>query len=169
MVRGMQEEDAAGHPRMLAYLKHYTAYSVENNRGHDDYAISQFDFYDTYLSQYKIAMVDGGASGVMCSYNAENGHPSCANGFVLNDVMRTQWNRPDSVVMTGMLLACSRPSLSGGDSFFTMHVCQQTVVSLVICSVLLSMLRPQLMRQRGQLTMALISKQGPTCGVLTAG
>ena len=25
MIAGMQEEDSAGHPKMLAYLKHYTA------------------------------------------------------------------------------------------------------------------------------------------------
>ena len=26
-VKGMQEEDAAGHPKMIALLKHFTAYS----------------------------------------------------------------------------------------------------------------------------------------------
>ena len=34
--------------------------------------------------------------GVMCSYNAENGRPSCANDFILNKQLRswkpaTQW------------------------------------------------------------------------------
>lgn len=47
MVRGMQEPDAQGHPKMLAYLKHFTAYSTESNRGHDTYNISTFDFFDT--------------------------------------------------------------------------------------------------------------------------
>merc|ERR1719498_1990534 len=45
MVRGMQEEDSKGHPKMLAYLKHYTAYSTEKNRGHDTYDISDFDYW----------------------------------------------------------------------------------------------------------------------------
>eukprot|EP00756_Hemistasia_phaeocysticola_P057472 Hpha_TRINITY_DN3407_c0_g1::TRINITY_DN3407_c0_g1_i1::g.32605::m.32605/K05349/bglX; beta-glucosidase len=34
----------------------------------------------------------------MCSYNAENGAPSCANGWLLNTVLRG-WN-PDAVVVT---------------------------------------------------------------------
>ena len=32
MVRGMQEPDAKGYPKMLAYVKHFTAYSLEYNR-----------------------------------------------------------------------------------------------------------------------------------------
>ena len=34
--------------------------------------------YDTYLPQYETAFKDGGASGVMCSYDSINGVPSCA-------------------------------------------------------------------------------------------
>eukprot|EP00966_Prymnesium_polylepis_P326991 7382862-Prymnesium_polylepis.1 len=49
---------------------------------------------------YEAAMrAEGGnASGVMCSYNGENGTPSCANGPMLNEVLRQRWNRPDAVV-----------------------------------------------------------------------
>lgn len=82
MVRGMQQPDEQGHPLMLAYLKHFTAYSTEANRGHDTYNISLFDYWDSYLAQYEIAFLtyadkEGAAglqpSGVMCSYDAENG------------------------------------------------------------------------------------------------
>ncbi len=73
------------HPQ-IAYLKHYTAYSRETDRGHDSYQISPHDFFETYLAQYEIAFVEGGAAGAMCSYNAENGVPSCANNFILNQV-----------------------------------------------------------------------------------
>ena len=51
MVQGMQHEDANGHPATLAYLKHYTAYSTESNRGHDDYQVSMHDYFETYLPQ----------------------------------------------------------------------------------------------------------------------
>ena len=67
MIRGMQTKDAAGHPKMLAYLKHYTAYSREQNRMHSEANISIFDLHDTYLPQYKEAFMGGNASGVMCS------------------------------------------------------------------------------------------------------
>eukprot|EP00937_MAST-01D_sp_MAST-1D-sp2_P007217 g7217.t1 len=100
MVAGMQEEDANGHPKMLAYLKHFTAYSKEANRGHDTYNISTFDLWDSYLPQYEIAFKQGNASGVMCSYDAENGRPSCANGYILNDVIRGRWNQTHAFVTT---------------------------------------------------------------------
>ena len=51
----------------LRYLKHFTAYSRETNRGHDTYDISDYDFADTYLPQFERGMrSDGGnSSGVM--------------------------------------------------------------------------------------------------------
>ena len=74
------------------------------------YNISTYDFFDTYLSQYKLAFIAKPTGlhifqafvewmslswlhtlclGVMCSYNAENGHPSCANDFILNQQLRS--------------------------------------------------------------------------------
>ncbi|CAJ1379602.1 unnamed protein product [Effrenium voratum] len=85
MVTGMQEPDKHGFKKVAAYLKHYTAYSTETNRGHDTYNISTFDFFDTYLPQYKLAFT-AQPTGVMCSYNAENGRPSCANDFILKQL-----------------------------------------------------------------------------------
>lgn len=41
------------------------------------------------------------ASGVMCSYFAPNGVSSCGNEYLLNDRIRTAWNHPDAVVMSG--------------------------------------------------------------------
>ena len=67
-MQGMMEEDDNGHPRMLPYLKHFTAYSRETNRGHDTYNISMHDFFDTYLAQYEIAFREGKPVGAMCSY-----------------------------------------------------------------------------------------------------
>eukprot|EP00299_Pterocystis_sp_00344_P008133 c2962_g1_i1.p1 GENE.c2962_g1_i1~~c2962_g1_i1.p1 ORF type:complete len:853 (-),score=180.57 c2962_g1_i1:68-2626(-) len=99
MVRGMQTPDSHGYPKMLAFLKHFTAYSRETNRGHDTYNISMHDLWDTYLAQYEIAFLEGQPSGVMCSYNGINGHPSCANGYILNDVLRGMWNK-DAIVTT---------------------------------------------------------------------
>jgi len=73
MMLGMQEEDENGHPKMMAYLKHFTAYSTETNRGGDTYEISMHDLFDTYLPQYEKGFVEGGATGAMCSYNGING------------------------------------------------------------------------------------------------
>ena len=40
------------------------------------------------------------AAGAMCSYTATNGVPSCANSWLLNDVLRKKWNRPDAYITT---------------------------------------------------------------------
>ena len=69
---------------MLAFLKHFTAYSVESNRGHDDYTIDpcaplpalcrfphcccSYDFFDTYVAQYRRAFALSNATGVMCRF-----------------------------------------------------------------------------------------------------
>ena len=59
-----------------------------------------YDFFDSYLPAYKAAFQQGNASGAMCSYNAENGHPSCANGWLLNEVLRKRWGKPDALITT---------------------------------------------------------------------
>jgi len=96
MVKGMQTPDSKGYYRTTAYLKHITAYSRETDRGKDTYNITMHDLHETYLSQYRIAFLEGGATGAMCSYDAENGHPSCANDYLLNQVIRKDWNLPNA-------------------------------------------------------------------------
>lgn len=56
-------------------------------------------------------MQQGNASGVMCSYNGENGVPSCANEWLLTEVLRKQWGREDAVVTTdsGAILNLNGP------------------------------------------------------------
>ena len=100
MLQGMQEEDANGYPKMIAFVKHLTAYSQESGRGYDTFNISKFNMFDTYLPQYEIAFKQGKASGAMCSYNGENGHPSCTNSWLLNDVVRGLWNQTDALITT---------------------------------------------------------------------
>jgi beta-glucosidase-like glycosyl hydrolase len=36
----------------------------------------------------------------MCSYDAENGVPSCTNSWLLNDIVRGKWKRPDVYITT---------------------------------------------------------------------
>lgn len=36
----------------------------------------------------------------MCSYASVNGVPSCASGLLLNTLVRKEWGRPDSVIVT---------------------------------------------------------------------
>ena len=96
----MQEGEDSRYAKMLSGLKHYACYSMETKRTYRSVKVSMFDLWDTYLPQYKAGFVDGNAHEVMCSYASINGVPSCANSYLLNDVMRQKWNRSDAVVVS---------------------------------------------------------------------
>ena len=67
MVAGLQEEDDAGYPKVLAYLKHYTMYNGPQATDAPPEMVSLHDLHETYLEQYRIAFVEGNATGAMCS------------------------------------------------------------------------------------------------------
>ena len=98
-VQGMQQV-SGGQQKMLAYLKHYTAYSKEASRFTWVANVSDFDMWDSYLPQYAMGFQEGNASGAMCSYFAANGVPSCGSDFLMNQVVRGTWGRPDAVFMS---------------------------------------------------------------------
>ena len=74
-------------------------YDLEGN-----YGTSRQDFNAVVLSRsdqqsfwapFKaVVSARANASGLMCSYNAVNGVPSCMNAAVNNDLVRDQWGTP---------------------------------------------------------------------------
>ena len=99
-LRGMQQRSARGHLKMLAMVKHYTAYSKEAERFEWGADVAMFDMFDSYLPQYEMAFRDGNASGAMCSYFAANGVPSCGSKWLLDELVRGAWARPDATFMS---------------------------------------------------------------------
>ena len=97
-TRGLQDGDDERFLQAVVTLKHYDAYSLEDagdssaTRHNFNAIVSDADLASTYFPAFKTAVEDGNAKGVMCSYNAVNGVPSCANKFLLQDVLRTAWN-----------------------------------------------------------------------------
>ena len=104
MVRGIQEGDdddgrggvgdeevtvgsggggggGKGFVKLLASIKHFTAYSMENSDGKNrlgfDPTISLRDMSESYLPAFKAAIVEGGVLGMMCSYTSINGTALC--------------------------------------------------------------------------------------------
>ena len=94
---GLQQIDEQGFFKMKSFLKHFTAYNVETNRFNFNANLSTFDLWDSHLRQFEIGMKQGRASGVMCSYTAINGIPSCANSYLMDDIMRKKWSNPDAL------------------------------------------------------------------------
>jgi pre-mRNA-splicing factor SYF2/beta-D-xylosidase 4 len=80
--------------KLAATMKHFTAYDLEHWEGYDresfNAIVSQLDLVQTFYPPFQRTVQSGGVHGVMCSYNAVNGVPSCANPF-LSQVVRQQW------------------------------------------------------------------------------
>jgi len=92
---GIQTGEDSNFVKVAVTLKHWDAYSLEDADGYQRYnfnaIVSDFALADSYWPAWEISIVEGGALGVMCSYNAINGVPSCANQRQSN-VMRNVWN-----------------------------------------------------------------------------
>ncbi|MDE2163356.1 MAG: glycoside hydrolase family 3 C-terminal domain-containing protein [Alphaproteobacteria bacterium] len=97
-VTGMQGSNPRYY-RAISTPKHFDAYSgPEPTRHFADVDISKHDLEDTYLPAFRAAVVDGHAGSVMCSYNAVNGEPACANQFLLRHTLRGAWQFQGYVV-----------------------------------------------------------------------
>ncbi|KAG7365322.1 glycoside hydrolase [Nitzschia inconspicua] len=91
---GGGEGDDHDRVRVGACCKHYLANSLERwgnvSRHNFDAKIDDQDLHDYYLPPFKECVKE--AVGVMCSYNAINGIPACAHPYLLQEVLREQWN-----------------------------------------------------------------------------
>jgi beta-glucosidase len=97
-VTGMQGDDPKYY-RVISTPKHFAVHSgPEPTRHFADVDVSKHDEIDTYLPAFRAAVTEGKAGSVMCSYNAINGQPGCANEFLLEDQLRGNWGFQGYVV-----------------------------------------------------------------------
>src|SRR6202041_2891489 len=97
-VTGMQGDDPKYY-RVISTPKHFAVHSgPESTRHFADVDVSKHDEVDTYLPAFRAAVTEGHAGSVMCSYNAINGEPGCANQFTLIDQLRNKWGFKGYVV-----------------------------------------------------------------------
>jgi len=80
--------------KAVVTLKHWDAYGLEDSDGftrHNvDAKVSNYTLQDTFWPAWKQSVQEGKALGVMCSYNALNGVPTCADPL-LKHVLRDVW------------------------------------------------------------------------------
>lgn len=102
LIAGLQgTDDAAGsvngtYKKIISTCKHFAGYDVEswngNYRYQFDASISTQDMVEYYLPSFQACARDAKVGSFMCSYNAVNGVPTCADDWLLNDVLRDHWN-----------------------------------------------------------------------------
>ena len=95
-VLGIQEQGVA------STLKHYAVYSIPKG-GRDGHArtdphVTWSEVQNIYLAPFKKAVQQGGAMGVMASYNDYDGVPVEASPLFLTTILREQWGFEGYVV-----------------------------------------------------------------------
>ncbi len=98
MVRGYQGRSLDS-TSIAACIKHFVGYgAAEGGRDYNSTFLSERQLRNIYLPPFEAA-VRAGAQTLMTSFNDNDGVPSTANGFILRDVLRGEWNF-DGIVVT---------------------------------------------------------------------
>ncbi|CCL99692.1 uncharacterized protein FIBRA_01713 [Fibroporia radiculosa] len=96
LITGLQGGLDPEYKRIVATCKHYAGYDLENWEGNVRYGfdalISIQDLSEFYTRSFETCARDANVGAFMCSYNAVNGVPSCANSYLLQDILRGHWN-----------------------------------------------------------------------------
>ncbi len=90
-VKAAQGSDYSAADKVVTSVKHYAAYGQpEGGRDYDTTDMSEQRLRNLYLPPFKAA-IDAGSDTVMCSFNAINGVPGCANRYLETDVLKREW------------------------------------------------------------------------------
>ena len=76
----------------IAVMKHYAAFAQNASPGTStNVTVSEQALHETYLPGFESAIKNGGALGLMSSYNAVNGTLASSNTYLQQDVLRGMW------------------------------------------------------------------------------
>jgi len=91
-IKGVQSRDVA------ACVKHYAGNNQETNRGTIDVQMSERALREIYLPGFKAAVEDGGAYTLMGSYNKFRGEWATQNNYLINQILKKEWNFKGPVI-----------------------------------------------------------------------
>ncbi|RYO66335.1 putative exo-1,4-beta-xylosidase [Alternaria tenuissima] len=98
LLAGLEGDQAQR--KIIATCKHYVGYDMEawggTDRHHFDAKISMQDLAEYYMPPFQQCARDSKVGSFMCSYNAVNGVPTCADTYVLQTILRDHWNWTES-------------------------------------------------------------------------
>lgn len=92
-VRGVQANGVA------ACVKHFALNNQETNRQQVNVVVDDRALREIYLPAFRAAVEEGKAWAVMGSYNRYKGEFCCHNHYLLNDILKGEWNF-DGVVIS---------------------------------------------------------------------
>lgn len=78
--------------KTAACAKHFAVHSgPEEMRHYFDAVATEKDLWETYLPAFEACVKEADVESVMGAYNRTNGEPCCANGPLMEDILRDQW------------------------------------------------------------------------------
>ncbi len=84
--------------KIVSTIKHFAINSQETGRTVVDARIEEAALRMSDLLAFEIAIEKGRPGSVMCAYNKVNGDWACENDFLLNEVLKGDWNYPGWVM-----------------------------------------------------------------------
>lgn len=98
LIKGLQGDDQH-YLKVAACAKHYAVHSgPEPSRHTFDAVVNQRDLRESYLPQFKAAVMEAKVESVMGAYNRTNGEPCCASPTLLQKILRDEWGFAGHVV-----------------------------------------------------------------------
>lgn len=101
------DDQSSGYKRIIATCKHYAGNDLESVGNVSRYGfnavISTQDLSEYFLPPFRTCTAQKQASSVICSYNAVNGVPACADSYVLQDILRDHYITTDCGVIGYMI------------------------------------------------------------------
>jgi beta-glucosidase len=112
-VKGAQGNDYSAPDKVVTSVKHYAAYGEPDaGRDYNTTDMSLQRLWNFYLPPFKAA-VDAGSDTLMCSFNAINGVPGCANRYTETKILKQGFIESDYTAVAE-LRACPGANPAGG-------------------------------------------------------
>jgi beta-glucosidase len=90
-VKGAQGGDYSAPDKVVTSVKHFAAYGEPDaGRDYNTTDMSLQRLWNFYLPPFKAA-IDAGSDTLMCSFNAINGVPGCANRYTETRILKQRW------------------------------------------------------------------------------
>ncbi|KAK6369727.1 hypothetical protein LTS17_009177 [Exophiala oligosperma] len=96
LVTGLQGGRNPEPYKIIATCKHFAAYDLEGWQGNNRYGFNAIvttqELSEFYMQPFQQCARDTKVGSIMCSYNAVNGVPACANSYNIDSILRGHWN-----------------------------------------------------------------------------
>ena len=108
---------------IISTIKHYAVNDQESQRTTLDVTISADAMRQSDLLAFELAIEQGKPGSVMCSYNLINGRWGCENDYLLNTVLKHDWDYRGFVMSDWGAVHSTAPAANNGLDQFTGFCC----------------------------------------------